>query len=181
MERRRGSHHVGYRVKGTPWAVYDGLGQAVQYQSVFDEVYIATPFPLGADAIARSTLVDLGLGNVTVPEDGRAFVAVVPHSQRPSRFEPQTKATYIAHRLALGLAFREIATAAKIRFGFWDRSLSIWYAEEVSGHLQWNCGQKFIEREGSPYESFVGINLEHAEDLKRVLANFRRTASIRLQ
>jgi hypothetical protein len=157
--------------KVATWAVYDGLGQAVQYQSLFDEVYVATPFELGADGLARSTLVDLGLGNITVPTDQPAFVAVVPHSQRPSRFEPHIKASYVTRRLALGLAFRRVAATPKVRFGFWNQSLSVWYAEETNGHLQWNCGQEFMGHKNPPYLSYIGINLEHAEDIRRILAN----------
>lgn len=162
---------VAVECKGATWAVYDGLGQAVQYQSLFDEVYIATPFALGADSIARSTLVDLGLGNITVPNDYPAFVAVVPHYQRPSRFEPHHKSQYLTRRLALGLGFLEVAIAPKIRFGFWTQSLSVWYAEEVAGHLQWNCGQAFLGQLDKPYSSYIGINLEHAEDIRRILGN----------
>ena len=106
--------------KATPWAVYDGLGQAVQYQSVFDEVYIATPFPLGADAIARSTLVDLGLAT-SQSQDGRACRSCASF-QRPS-FRPQTKATYIAHRLLAHFGKCE----RQIRFGFGPVAF-IWYA-----------------------------------------------------
>jgi len=162
---------VAVECKGSTWAVYDGLGQAVQYQSLFDEVYIATPFALGADSIARSTLVDLGLGNITVPNDCPAFVAVVPHYQRPSRFELHLKSQFLTRRLALGLGFLEVATAPKIRFGFWAQSLSVWYAEEVAGHLQWNCGQAFTGQLDTPYTSYIGINLEHAEDIRRILGN----------
>jgi hypothetical protein len=162
---------VAVECKKTVWAVYDGLGQAVQYQSLFDEVYVATPLTLEQDIIARSTLVDLGLGHIRAVEDaGLAHVSVVAQVQRASRFEPHRKATHITSRLALGLAFLEIAEHDRpLRYGFGRQGRSIWYAEEVVGHLQWNCWWDAYHPDGSrAEETGAGINVERAEDTRRI-------------
>jgi hypothetical protein len=161
---------IAVECKGTVWAVYDGLGQAVQYQSLFDEVYVATPATVGVDSISRPTLVDLGLGHIEVDEDAaEAYVSVVPHAQRPSRFEPHLKAREITPRLALGLTFLEIKPAGRpLRYGFSKDGLSVWYAEEVAGHLQWNCGFDYPSDERGAHEMYMGINVERTEDVKRI-------------
>jgi len=162
---------VAVECKVTVWAVYDGLGQAVQYQSLFDEVYVATPDTLEKDSIARSTLVDLGLGHIRVVEGtGLAYVSVVPQAQRASRFEPHRKLADITCRLALGLAFLELAACERpLRYGFGQQGRSTWYAEEVVGHLQWNCWWPAYRPDGSrAEETWAGINVEHAGDTRRI-------------
>jgi hypothetical protein len=169
-DNERDIRAIAVECKGTVWAVYDGLGQAVQYQSLFDEVYVATPATAGVDSISRPTLVDLGLGHIEVDEGAaEVYVSVVPHAQRPSRFEPHLKAREITPRLALGLTFLEIKTAGRpLRYGFTEGGLSVWYAEEVVGHLQWNCGFDYPSAGGGIHEMYMGVNVERTEDVKRI-------------
>jgi hypothetical protein len=163
---------VAVECKRTVWAVYDALGQAVQYQSVFDEVYLATPVALEKDGIARSTLVDLGLGHITADmNSGAPYVSVAPARQFAARFEPHRKDTSVHCRLALGLAFLEIADHSnRLRYGFWQTGRSVWFAEEVAGHLQWNCFcQRNTEHDAAlTYQMGGGINVERTEDVKRI-------------
>jgi hypothetical protein len=82
---------VAVECKATVWAVYDGLGQAVQYQSVFDEVYLATPIALERDSVARSTLVDLGLGHITADNVSFETTKDCSPPTPPPGFEDQPK------------------------------------------------------------------------------------------
>ena len=82
---------VAVECKATVWAVYDGLGQAVQYQSVFDEVYLAPPIALERDSVARSTLVDLGLGHITADNVSFETTKDCSPPTPPPGFEDQPK------------------------------------------------------------------------------------------
>jgi len=163
---------VAIECKATVWDVYDALGQAVQYQSVFDRVYVATRDAPETDSVARSTLVDLGLGHITaVVGSASAYVSVVPVERLASRFQPHRKNNHIHCRLALGLAFLETANHENIlRYGFWSSGLNVWYAEEVVGHLQWNCYASRAPGVGtdSPYQVTAGLNVERTDDVKRI-------------
>ena len=163
---------VAIECKATVWDVYDALGQAVQYQSVFDRVYVATRDAPETDTVARSTLVDLGLGHITAGiGSASAYISVVPVERLASRFQPQRKNTHIHCRFALGLAFLETANRKNLlRYGFWTRGLNVWYAEEVIGHLQWNCAAWRASELGTdvPYQVTAGLNVERVDDVRRI-------------
>lgn len=165
---------VAVECKRTADKVYDALGQAVEYQSLFDEVYIATPLDIEHKELIRSTLVDLGLGHIRTGETPSvAEVTVAPTPRWPARFLPH-KRRAVDGRLALGLAVRKIAEHPhKIRYGFYPQTdggpQGIWCAEEVVGHLQWNSWHETSVTGAD--EAGAGINVERAEDVRRIAHN----------
>lgn len=162
-------------LKDTRWAVYDALGQAVQYQSVCDEVSIGTPQNVDGDPLVRATLADLGLGYVQVDEnEERAFLTVPPEARRGSRFQPEEKARRASCRLAPGLAFLEASKAARVRYGLsGTRKLSAWYAEEVHRNLQWNCWHNCSD-DPALDKTGAGINVEIKADIDTIVAHVDR-------
>jgi hypothetical protein len=159
---------VAVECKATVAAVYEALGQAADYQSVFDEVYIATPLAPEDLMFVRSTLVELGIGHITVGHQSTpATVTVPPVPRWPSRFQPNRRAT-VDCRLSLGLGFREVGAGANPRFGFFTEAdrLGVWYAQEVFGHRQWNA---WCVASGEETNVFAGINIEHIADIREIV------------
>jgi len=167
-------HTVAVECKATADKVYDALGQAVEYQSLFDEVYIATPLKIEDQDLIRSTLVDLGLGHIrTGPSPTIAETTVVPTPRWPARFLPHMRRTSDG-RLGLGIAMRAITPSDRdVRYGYFPREIGkpqgMWYAEEVLGHLQWNCTYE-TSASGSA-KATAGINVERVEDVNRICTN----------
>lgn len=138
---------VAVESKATAKAIFDALGQAVQYQTVFDEVYIATPEDINGDPTARSALADLGVGYIrTNLETKRAHIMMEPQ-RRPMRLLADLKAYTVDLRLALGLVLSSIQGAqdAPVFYGSGQTGLFTWFAQKVNGkskgklgELQWN-------------------------------------------
>jgi hypothetical protein len=170
-DNERDIRSIAVECKAQLWAVYAGLGQAVQYQSVFDEVYVATPRTFEQDGTARSALVDLGLGHVVVEEETlRAQFSVPPAIRKPSRFVPHRNEIQVTPRLVLGLAFLEVSGTRPVRYGFWrgsQGSLGIWFGEDHLGHLQWNCWHNLLRR-GERDEMGAGMTVQSKQEVKRI-------------
>lgn len=157
-------HTVAVECKITANAVLDALGQGVHYQSFFDEVFIATPEDLDNNRLVHSALVDLGLGHIRVAKN--AEITVQPVSRWPARFSPNRHPA-IARKFALGLAFLDgIPPERRTRYGYFERNLGIWFGEEVCRQVQWQC---FFKPGAGGEEIGAGINIERAEDVRRVL------------
>lgn len=164
-------------LKHTRWAVYDALGQAVQYQTVCDEVSIGTPQAVETDPLVRATLADLGIGYIQVDQaQARAYATVVPWVRKGSRFQPEDKARHVSCRIAPGLAFLEVTGNPILKYGFGGRTrLSAWYAEDFHKNLQWNCWHVCSDEAESDITS-AGINVEIKPDIEEIVAGVDRVA-----
>lgn len=157
--------------KATRWAILDALGQAVQYQMFFDEVFIATPLGLGSDRITRSVLVELGLGHIEVDNDAHtAEVMIEPAVRWRSRYEPAEQRRSVM-AMALGLAFRNCASDRDVvHYGFRHARCLTWFAEDIDGHIQWNAWHEPLTIDSSIFVC-SGLNVEHADDVRRIIEN----------
>lgn len=158
---------VAVECKATRWAVYDAIGQGVQYQCFFDEVYVASPAV--ADPTVRSALAEIGLGNLSVAVGRKVSATSTPATRHRARFSPDLKLHQVYRRLAPLLAFLESASSDNpVRYGFGrkqDSKLRSWCAESVREPIQWNV---FVNTDplGEDIEMGVGINIESIQAIR---------------
>ena len=170
-------YSVAVECKVTQHAALDAVGQAVEYQGVFDEVYIATQLDLGSESVMHSTLVDLGIGHLRVasPTVEFAELTVSPRPRWTSRLQPQRK-RHLDASLAVGLAFMDSWSQVESgTFGTTDPIFGMWYAHEIRDRLQWNCW--YGSTASDEVESGSGINIEFRPSIARLLARIKSKSS----
>jgi hypothetical protein len=152
-------------------SVNAALGQATDYQLYFHRVYVATE--TGPLVDRANVLVALALGHIEVETERQPrFNSQIDPTYNP-RFDDHRHSRYVKPRASLGLAFQEVfsdASRAPLRYGD-VRTGGIWLAKAVTGNLQWNCWF-------DPTDESVacGINVEHKDDIRRILRDVNPSA-----
>lgn len=152
-------------------SVNAALGQATDYQLYFHRVYVATE--TGPLVDRANVLAALALGHIEVETERQArFNPQIEATYNP-RFDDHRHSRYVKPRATIGLAFQEVfddASEAPLRYGD-VRAGGIWLAKAVTGNLQWNCWF-------DPADASVacGINVEHKDDVRRILRDMNASA-----
>jgi hypothetical protein len=154
-------------------SIEEALGQATDYQALFDEVYVATQEGnIGNHHL--SLLSDLGLGWFSVTPNGDVKERLIPDHKR--RFDSGEYIRQVAPRLTVALAFLTLFDQEKpIRFGMTGAG-GIYVAKEytpVSPHIQLNAWfepktQLWFDPDRKPFAG-IGFNLEHKPGWRAIL------------
>lgn len=139
-----------------------GLSQATDYQVAFDKVLIATEFS-GEAGNKRSVIDSLGIGHIGVNLDsGTCQVIVDGQFRNVDRFDESVRASQVAPRLVMFLAFRD-ALGTPVRYGETFAGGG-YIAKNVAADIQFNCWVDSGSR-----KSYFGINIERIDTFRKVL------------
>lgn len=141
-----------------------GLWQAVDYQTAFDKVYIATENS-GKAGNKRSVIESLGIGHLSVDIDSkRCTVLLRSEFRNASRFNESVKSSQVMPRLALFLAFRD-ALGFPFRYGE-TFSGGGYIAKNVVEDIQYNSWYDADSGNG-----YFGINVERIDSFRKILVS----------
>jgi len=168
---------------GKTWeAAGEALGQATAYQRLFPEVYVATQANEESLKHVESLLRELGLGYISVKEDGEAEEIFPPsHNIRfnQKEYELQVKGKAIAL-----LACHDVLGSDNFQFGRADKPGQIWVSSLEP------CNISCSIEEGEIFWFVLNIESKHAvqqifskvefEELYKLLSNLPSGYEIRL-
>jgi len=160
--------------RGSPaQSVGYALRQAVSYQVLFNEVYVAVE--KGEIGYYESILSDLGLGLIFVDNSSNVEVQLEPKPSR--RFSMEEYRRQVVPRLVPPLAFLDRAIfGPPIKFGL-TRDGQLYAVKELADpklHIQFNAGVA----DGEKPRSYIGFNLEHKNAFRAILRKKPNEATI---
>jgi len=146
-------------------SVDHALGQAINYQVLFDEVYVAVESG-GIGRHRESVLSDLGLGWLSVDKSGNVKEKNKPEPRK--RFDRNQCNEQVLRRLLPPLVFLEIF-GPPIKYGM-TRYGGIYVAKELvpKFHIQINAW--FDPYSKAPFiRSGIGFNIEHKDTFRAII------------
>jgi len=141
------------------------LGQAVEYQRFFPEVFIVTQngefFP-----DQKSILEKLGLGLMMINEQEERELVVAPSIKENSLFDESLFSDQVRNRAVLLLVFNELFPEAQKKgyFGGQNRG-ELWIYNKPIGDVQFRAWT------GIGSDSYLGINIEAVELIRNITRN----------
>lgn len=139
-----------------------GLWQAIDYQVVFDKVFIATETAGGMGHMS-SVIHSLGIGHIAVDAtSGKCQVKSDGEFRNVDRFDESARRNQVTPRLAMFLAFRDIL-GIPLRYGeTFDGGGYV--AKNVAIDIQYNAWA-----DKNTGDVYFGINIEHINSFRKLL------------
>jgi hypothetical protein len=154
------------KCKGTARESFlSSLGQAIEYQLFFPEVFIVTQL---GDFFQDQELVlkKLGLGYIMINDNGDGNVPVVPSARENSLFNEGMFTNQVRNRAILSLTFNELFPEAykKGHFGGTKQG-ELWTHNKAKGKVQFRAWT------GEGSDSYFGINIEAVRLIRNIVRN----------
>jgi len=141
------------------------LGQAINYQVLFDEVYVAVESG-GIGAHRESVLSDLGLGWLSVDKSGNVKEQKKPEPRK--RFDRNQYNKQVLPRLLPPLVFLKIFRPP-IKYGI-TRHGGIYVAKEPTPKFHIQINAWFDPNSKAPFiRSGIGFNIEHKDTFRAII------------